>query len=674
MPNRVEVLFEGRDLSVLGTAQQINRGITASAGDVAKAWREVELAEDRVGIAAEGGMRKAKRAAKDYLDTVIDARLKVEELAKQQERLQTLPSFVGKSLPVDLSSRSFRGAPLQTGGTGINAGAITEADAFKRTEQQIAFQRKLRSVTQDGKTAEDIQKAAQGLSTVRSGLLGISGIPRGEALGAVLELGGAGGGIGLVVAAAVAGVALLTKTIIQLKEESAKLLKDAEQGAVKFTQLTNQGGQGNLFLSEANSKAEEIRKFLEDLDKGRALGVSPDALSLEDKIKKLTDGAARNENDLRAASFVLSEQQKQRELKEFNLDPRASGNRFADAQKRFEGLASDRISIQQINRELDGLRNQYISGAISLEDYNQSLDRFERGIRLSADVADQAKKSHEDFNKSVSTNRAVFEQIATLRNQLQSNPFVTLYDEAARRQRSFLDQFKDVIPQIKDQFVELNRQVLSLDIFKARLARQDRLNDLLNSQEQLRAGLGGQANRDQFKERDSQRDSLIREIEQKRGAGILGREEHNSLLARLNALGDTSPLDRLEREATERRIASDRAALEQAGNDPLKQSLALDRLLAHTSDISKLNEDQISLRADALQRRIEVENAAQEKKQAQEAEKLATERELIPALKEFTTALLKGLGFDVRITDSPSTNSQLSEQPSPFSGSFTSNL
>ncbi|HEX8091122.1 MAG TPA: hypothetical protein VF762_19865, partial [Blastocatellia bacterium] len=151
MGNRVEVLFEASDLNVADTAQRMTRAVSSSASEIAKAWREVELVEDRVAVAAEGGMRRAKRAAKEYADSVLDAKLRVEELERQQERIQKSSGLLGRDLPINFSQRAFQGAPLQTGGTGVNAGLVTEADAFKFREQQVAFQRQLRFVTQDGR-------------------------------------------------------------------------------------------------------------------------------------------------------------------------------------------------------------------------------------------------------------------------------------------------------------------------------------------------------------------------------------------------------------------------------------------------------------------------------------------------------------------------------------------
>ena len=595
MGNRVEVLFEASDLNVADTAQRMTRAVSSSASEIAKAWREVELVEDRVAVAAEGGMRRAKRAAKEYADSVLDAKLRVEELERQQERIQKSSGLLGRDLPINFSQRAFQGAPLQTGGTGVNAGLVTEADAFKFREQQVAFQRQLRFVTQDGRGADNLQKTAQGLSTVRSALLGSSGIPRGEAVGGLLDLAGAGGKLSIGIGAAAIGFSLIDKVFVNIRENSELIRRNVEKASV-VKQFALGGG-----LEDTKNNILELRKLNEDVRKLIGIGDRDNAQRLI--AEKLGPGA----NAAILQSLLGQAELRARQLGLDNIeDPKLTAK------------------IKQQQEERERLRKEA----------NESQIRRAQALEQSDKLSESAAIT-----------------IKQLSRQLDANPFDSFFDQAEIRLDQFRKQFGSLGDDIVNRFKQTNDQVLSLDIFKAGLAKQDRLASLLDSQEQLRAGLGGQALRDKFKERDSQRDAIIREIEQKRGQGLLSGQEQNSLLARLNALDNTSPLERLEREATARRIESDREALSRAGDDPLKQSLALDRLLSHTSDISKLSEDQINLRTEALQRRIEIENAAEEKKQAQEEKREKAEEKYVVTLESFIEAVKKGIGLDITIKD-----------------------
>ncbi|MGA9768496.1 MAG: hypothetical protein WBV94_05610 [Blastocatellia bacterium] len=632
------------------------------------------------------------------------------------------------------------GLDTRTGSNALDARAQAQLpqsrfDFTRAVVEQRRFATETQRVTQltddQFKKMQQLDGAARrahgGTEAVRSALLRVSGIPQSEAVGGLLQLGAAGTGPALAVAAVVAGVAVWLEKIISIRKENERLLKLAQEQAALTPKLLGTGGQGNLLLSERNEQTNKIRDFLRDLDKGRASGVSPDVITLNQKIIELTKGAAKNEDELRNKILRnLDLGQRQRELHDFLNGTVSDDNFVAQIDRRIRALPGG--EVESFRRQLKGLRDEYISLSNAGERYVGTLDnirsksqtrinnQFDKDIssaknpaqvdaalkngigNIAADFASrlqsrsietaQGSKNREDIERElarVEERQRVLKEISEqseqakatfkqqddqFKNTLQSaresirqiglevqssNPYVKIFSDAKESLRTFKESVKSLPGLVRDtkieQFEKLLDQRTSQNVFKESLAHQDRLRSLLEEQAKIVAGLGGQANRDRFTERDAQRDAIIKEIEQKRGAGTLGKDEHFSLLGKLNALDNVSPLDRLEREFTARRIASDQAALASAGDDPLKQSLALDRLLSHTSDISKLSEDQVNVRTDALKRRIEIENAAQEKKDAQEAEKLATEKELIPALKEFTAGLLQGLGISVNVTD-----------------------
>ncbi len=182
-----------------------------------------------------------------------------------------------------------------------------------------------------------------------------------------------------------------------------------------------------------------------------------------------------------------------------------------------------------------------------------------------------------------------------------------------------------------------NLKQRSIDAFKANFGRAQTLGSLFDEGERLRAGLGGADTRARNADIDSQKRDLGKQIME---AMLSGREfgagGRRDLLQQFGALGQTSIADRLAAESRERQIRLGQDALTGAGGDKLKQSFALDAILAATSNVGALTSEQIDARMKALEQQsslqqdLKTEEAA--KAQASEAATTAFRAEILKRL------------------------------------------
>jgi hypothetical protein len=174
-------------------------------------------------------------------------------------------------------------------------------------------------------------------------------------------------------------------------------------------------------------------------------------------------------------------------------------------------------------------------------------------LRFQKESLEKAKK-YEEAVKNAGN------EILGLQSKLQTNPIAAFYDQAAARQKDFLEKFKDIPAEMTEAFKKANKDVLALDIFKGGLSQAALLNNLILERDKLEAGLGGK--------------TQLTEAEQAR-------------------------LAQLQRASLDSQLATAQKFAAQATN-PFQRNLANEQILAATSDISKLTPEQIDIRLKAL--------------------------------------------------------------------------
>lgn len=191
-----------------------------------------------------------------------------------------------------------------------------------------------------------------------------------------------------------------------------------------------------------------------------------------------------------------------------------------------KAIEEDRKAFQQLRAE----------GERALKELEEKNKRYRESVQGAGDAVDDLAK------------------------RLSVNPIAQLYDEALRRQRDFLERFKEVPQAIKDAFVKANQDVLRLDLFKAQLGQAGQINNLVTEIAKLEAGLGGKTDLSEF---------------------------------------DQSRLARIQREALDAQLRTAQGFLAQATN-PAQRQLALEQILGATQNISGLTSDQVQIRLKAL--------------------------------------------------------------------------
>lgn len=270
-------------------------------------------------------------------------------------------------------------------------------------------------------------------------------------------------------------------------------------------------------------------------------------------------------------------------------------------------------------------------------------------------------------NDLLQTEREARDQIAQLGRELNaSNPFVTAFSAAEARAEQFEAKFAGVSDSIRAQFQKTNDEVLALDLFKGRLSVAGTLNDLLTEKAKLDAGLAGQAIRDKNTETAATRAAIEQEIFSRRQAGTLTGADQNALLDRFSATFRQSQADQIARDATDRAIATTRAALASATTAEQRYA-ALQFGLGATSNIANLTTDQAAARGGFVDQMISAQQdylKSQMETQRRQAESIAAHVTAMDnhskAMAAFAGALGKGVTFDVNVRDQqPSTASVL---------------
>lgn len=591
MPNEVNVSFIGDD-KLSGTVQTVPALIDRIKQAAASAG---QVLDKSLVHSMDGWSPRALQEFHDQLRGIETQAVKTGEAIKGVNaaggsgQLRLRGDFSGLGTGAAIGGTGVGGAPK-------SVGSITEADAFKFREQQVAFERQRRRVTQDFAQIETgANKAGRAVDLVGKGLTSLVGVPKSEAISQLVgsadqlqavtaTLGSTGGKLLAIAPAAgiaAAGVFLLTRPFVSIRENAEKALAAVERlSVVNRTGLQGGAGQTKSELEQLRQVRDDVRKLIGAGDQSGAqsliegaLGKGAGALTLESRFQQSLDRARRLGVDTTDPAII--ERQKKAE----------------EARKKEIG------DFNELNR-------------LRLDSSNREFEAQQRSLQLTREAG---------------------REVQNLRGQLTDNPFARIYDQAADRQAQFLERFKEVPQTIKSEFLKLNQDLQNLDIFKANLARTDRLNSLIADRERLQnRGVAGR---------------FFNEF----GAPITQEEANAQLESRLRGS----------------QITSAQSALAGA-TGPAQQQLALDRILQATSDTSRLTEEQAQIRLRAIEQRIEIEPAALAEKQKTEADLVASQKELTPAMLALAEAIAKGITLNFNVKDSPSTESSVRSEPSPF--------
>ncbi|MGA9768398.1 MAG: hypothetical protein WBV94_05110 [Blastocatellia bacterium] len=624
MGNIVEVEFTVKDNGVVRTGREISDTYGRMGSEVEQAWRAVEQAGDRAGKAAEGGLRQAKRAAKEYADAAIDATLRAEELAKAQERLQTIPKFTGKSLPAGVN---VNGLDTRTGSEPLNplAQRLLPQNQFDLSKVALEQRRlaqeseRVRQITD--KQFASMQKGADGtaraIGLVGQGLSSVAGVPNSQAIGQIVgavdqfravnegleTMGGRLTKIAPAAGVAAAGLFLIGNVFKSIKDDAEKVLKVVE----RFSALGSIGVRGGT--EQTKTDLQQLQKTAADIDRLRKAGLDGDAQRL---IEETLESKGAGITDFLQRLDVATGRAKQ--LRVDTTDPA-----ILEQQKQQE---SNRQKQIHDSNELNKIR---------LEQSNREYEAGQRSIQLT-------KESQRE--------------IVNLRGQLTDNPLAKIYEAAEQRQRQFLDRFKEVPKEIKAEMQQLNTELKSLDIFKLQF---DTFSKIASTQSQLEdvKKNGGSSRLTELNSIQKRRDEIEADIFKRRKEGTLDPATHRQLLNEFDQLGSKrlplfSPNDAIQRGID---FGQKQLQLGIKEGNAAKQQIANEFILNSTNDMSKLSDVQIQARTEALERKLKQEEENL-KKQQQAAD---TIKEAAGIYKKSSESLeeqiKKGIGINVNVTD-----------------------
>jgi hypothetical protein len=621
MGNTVEVEFTVKDIGVVRTGREISDIYARMGPEVEKAWREVEQAGDRAGKAAEGGLRQAKKAAKEYADAALDAKLRAEEFAKAQERLQTIPKFAGKSLP---PVGPINGLDTRTGSEPFSPLAQkllpqTQFDFSKAALEQRRLAQESERVTQlTNKQWAAMQtgsnRTAQAIGLLGQGLSSIAGVPNSQAISQIVgaadqfqavnagieSIGGNFVKIAPAAGIAAAGLFLIKNVFDGIRESAEKSLAIVE----KHNVVSRFGIQGGV--EQSKRELQELRQLNDDVNK--LIGVGD-----RESAQKLLDG-----KDIGAA-----------ELR----------SRLGQSVERAKSLGIDTTPPEILEQQKAQEENR--------------LKQIHESNELNKIKLDASNREYEAQQRSIQLTRESQREITNLRSQLTDNPLARIYESAEQRQRQFLEKFKEVPKNIKNEMKQLNSELKNLDIFKLQF---DTFSKIASTQSQLEDAKknGGSSRLSELGSIQKRRDEIEADIFKRRREGTLDPATQRQLLSEFDQLSSKrlplfSPNDSAQRGID---FGQKQLQLGISEGNLAKQQIANEFIINSTSDVSKLSDVQIQARSEALERKLKQEEENL-KKQQKAAETIKEAADIYKKTSEsLEEQIKKGIGVDVQVKDS----------------------
>jgi cell fate (sporulation/competence/biofilm development) regulator YlbF (YheA/YmcA/DUF963 family) len=647
MGNRIEVLFE---VDSDGAGKRELKAFADSMTDL----QEAALS---TGVPIDALINKVRGMSTAQIDAVTaglrNVKKEAAEAAAQMERVQRGGSPVGpqpaSTQTGQLATRSLLGRFDRA------AQEIKELDKETRNGGR-GFKELAAGAEEATGRVSRLRGAAAELKQALKGAAGRNGL-----FGDVVDIGGAVAG-GAASGLAIAGIAAIGSYAAQ-KFEEMRQKAEAEFHALEV--IINKGLVGST--KEAGSRLQEFEDLRQDIRIREATGES-----VSDKeIEKRTQGQAAN----RAQLDLLTKTVRERNRKfEITAEQLGETNIFEHAKGRLSSLKNDVVSTEHLNKELERLESNFKRDG-DIVAFNKGLEGTEKWAKA---VTEQFKKVNEELDKQAQRGKlqeGADIAIKQLSRQLSSNdPLALFFDNNEIRIDQFRKQFGSLGDDIVKKYTEVSRKLTDLDLFKAQF---DTFNKITSFQSQLdESRNGGGARRAELDSIQARRDEIESEIYKRRQDGTLDVGTHRKLLTEYDDLGGRRFASPAPDKRVQQSVDFGQNLLGQADREgnAAKQQTALDFILSATGNVSKLDDSQLKARNEALERRLKIEQENLQKQQ-QAAQTIRDAADVFKSSANSLNEQVKaGINVDVKITDSPSTNSQLSEQPSPFSGSFGNSL
>jgi hypothetical protein len=499
MPERSEVIidtqlggaiidFERLDAANLRLADGIE-DTKSAVKEYADLWIDLEHRLERAGVSIESVYDKIEgldnRGLQNFIKQLEDAERQAEETAKATDKINPpadSPASPGRAPATPTVPKAPRTLPPLTG-EGFNVFSrdldqfgIDMIKAERAADETAKTTARLASATD--KASDSTRRLA---GTAREATNVLKGTTGNGFLSDLIDVGGEAGGGG-VFGLAIAGIIAIGAVVIQKTEE---IRAKAEENLKRVQAAANAGLVGGF--DKRLSDLDKLKDVQREIQERRALGEAlPDIAVLgreenkglgsesdiDVRIKKIEEGARR----IQSIRFQKGED-----------------NIFDNAAKSLRDLAFEANRSNEVDARLTRLREAFQRGDIeSVEDYQKAIKNLEGELKRTIETSKIAEESRRESaehlrfqNQTFGELRGGFDDLSSRLNS--DNPLVSIFESGSRRMEQFRINFGFLGRDIVSKAREMNERVQSLELFKAGLASQARLDDLLQRAGELRS-------------------------------------------------------------------------------------------------------------------------------------------------------------------------------------------
>jgi len=443
----------------------------------------------------------------------------------------------------------------------------------------------------------------------------------------VLDVGGALAGGGPIVL----GIGAVILALKSLSDEATK----ADERLKLLQAQVNRGLVGGV--GGRKQVLDDLRSAIKEITESQGLPGFDQFKFIQDRFKGEFTTAEEIQQRVRAIETLT----RQLEGRKFQ---RGEENIFDTASKSLRQLASDAGALDATAEKLRGLREAFLAGKLDDEGFAKGVEKIKTALEQEVSIrqqVDQARsESAQRAKEEIALQRELRSSFEALNARLSGdNPFARIFDESSQRVRAFKEQFVDAGKGITDAFIKANEQLKNLDIFKAELAGEGRIADLLLRGEQIRAQRTESLAADR-----AAKDAIVKEIETRRSEGTLTSREQFDLLAKERAIGQRSTVDQRAIELAEKAIRDSQTKLAQfdpssaAGRSAL--AAQLDFALGAIGRVSpeKLTADLFDTQLRLIEQRAQLELQLKEDAVKQQASQAEQTKQLLEAARTVINA------------------------------------
>lgn len=592
MPNIVETTFSSKDTGLVDTIEKISNKFPEIVRGTQAASAGVDLLELKLrrlsAIAANHNIEISKTdysALRTKGIAAIDATIDKIQKATNAQRILTAETLntAAANTKVDAAVARIREQQARTQVIGDESSLAVRTPQF--AAPNVAAANAIENATRKIDAATAAQKRFHGATLVGSQLLRQFGVEGTRAIEVLINQ--------------------FSTMGVTLKD----LFKSPTIGYTFLLAGVVAAGEAiNHVFSQIRENAEASLKRAEDFARVSRLGIRGDSTQTANELQDLYKIKAEVQKFTSAGLFA-EVPQLLRDKGLGALTPEQLNIRIEQAKRRNAALGLDTRSEEEIK---------------AAEKLNEAeKQRVETG-------KDLFKSKIEQYNQEDKLRKIEQQAIANvsqLRAALADNPYEKFYIEAKSKQEQFLEQFRSASPLIKQQGVDLIEQLRQVNVFRENLSRGFQISDTITERAKLDAGLGGENLRENADRVQAEKQKILDEISSRRGAGDLTGAQQYELLARLEKLNTSSPLQRITSEAIDRQIAIAEKALT-ASQSPEQKRLALEAGINATRDTGNLTSSQIDARAKFLDQILAIQQDVLSQQRQREDSRRATDEKL----------------------------------------------